>query len=88
MVNSFTIALPRETQNDPKDMRTLALAIRPDNRCTGAEIYLRLIAGHTFHPAKRYQLILSQAFDKPADTVVAALKSILVSEVLVDSLTG
>jgi len=64
------------------------LTIRPDNRCTDAKIHLGLIAWHTFHPAERYRLILSQAFDKSADTVVAALKSILVSEVLVDSLTG
>ncbi len=69
-------------------MGTLALAVRSENRRCRAEIYLCLLAGHAFHPAKRYRPVLSQASDKSADTVVAALKSVLVSEVLVDSLTG
>jgi len=87
-IDYFAVCLARETQNDPKDMRTPTRAIRPDNRRCGAKIYLCLFAGHTFHPAKRYRPVLSQAFDKPADTVVAALKSVLISEVLVDSLPG
>ena len=69
-------------------MRTLALAIKPDNRCTNAKIHLGLIARHTFHPAKRYWLILSQTPNESADTVVATLKSILFSQILIDSLTG
>jgi len=87
-INCFTVSLARETQNNPEDMRSLTLAIGPDNRCAGAEVNLRLFAGHTFHPAKRYRSIISHAFDKSANTIVAAIKSILISEILIDSLTG
>ena len=45
-----------------------------------------LAAGATIHPAKKSRPVLSQTFDKPANTVVAALKTMLVSEVLIDSL--
>ena len=69
-------------------MRTLALAIKPDNRCNDAKIHLGLIARHTFHPTKWYRIIISKASNKSANTVVAALKSILVSQILIDSLTG
>jgi len=40
MINCFAVSLARETQDNPEDMRTLTLAIRSDNRCTSAEIYL------------------------------------------------
>ena len=64
------------------------VAVRSEYRCCRAEIDLCLLAGHAFHPAKRYRAILSRASDKSADNIVAALKSVLVSEVLVNSLTG
>lgn len=73
---------------ETEGMRSLTLAIGSDNRRTGAEVNLCLFAGHTLHPAKRYTPVDIQAFDKSANTVVAALKSILISEVLIDSLTG
>jgi hypothetical protein len=87
-IDYFTIRLARKAQNYPEDMRTPTLSIGPENRRCGAEIYLCLFAGHTFHPAKRYWPISSKAFDKSANTIIATLKSILISEVLVDSLTG
>ena len=64
------------------------LAIGPDNGGAGTEIDLSLFAGQAFHSAKRDGPIFSQAFDKSANTVVAALKSMLIPEVLVDSLAG
>jgi len=88
MVNRFTITLPGETQDNPEDVRTLTFTIGPDNGGAGTEIDLPLFAGQTFHPAKRYGPLLSQAFDKSANTVVTALKSMLIPEVLVDSLAG
>ncbi len=87
-IDYFAVCLARETQNDPKNMGTLTLAVRSEHRRCRAKIYLCLLAGHTFHTAKRYRAILSQASDKSANTVVAALKSVLISEVLVDSLPG
>ena len=86
-IDYFTVRFAREAQDYPKDMGTLTLAVRSNNSRGGAKIYLCLLTGHTFHPAKRYRAILSQAFDKSSDTEVTALKSVLVSEVLIDSLT-
>ena len=69
-------------------MRTPAFAIGFYNRCAGTEIDLGFITGHTFHPAKRDGAVLPQTFDKSANTVITALESMLVSQVLIDSLTG
>ena len=69
-------------------MGTPTLSVGPENRRCRAKIHLCLFAGQTFHPAKRYRPVLSQTFDKPANTVVAALKSVLVPEVLIDLLPG
>ena len=87
-IDYFAVCLARKAQNYPKDMGTLALSVGPEYRRCRAEIYLCLLTGHTFHPAKRYRAILAQAFDESSDTEVTALKSVLVSKVLVDSLTG
>ena len=85
-INYFAVGLARETQDNPKDMRAFAFAIRPDDRCACAKVNLCLLAWHTFHPAKRYWLARAEALYKPANTVIAAAKAVLIDQILMNPL--
>jgi hypothetical protein len=84
-VGDLAVRLAAVAQDDAKHVRLAALAIRPDHRCAGAEINLRLFAGTALHPPKRKRAVLAQSPHEPLHAVVAAGKTIL-DQILKDPL--
>ena len=85
--DDLRVALAREAENDPKEMRPdLPLAARLRRPGALAEVDLALLAGRALHPPERQRHVPVDPPDEPLHALVAAGERLLLDEVLVDPL--
>src|ERR1051326_6128587 len=72
-------------QNDPKQMRSLALALYDYPRAL-AKIHLRFGSWRDFRPSEGNGLDLPQVPQEPFDRLIAATEPVLANQVLINAL--
>ena len=85
-VDRLAVALAGVAEHDAEDVGLAPLAVGADDRCSGAEVDLGLVARLALDAAEGQFVRLLEAADEAADAVVAAGEAVVGDQVLVDPL--
>ena len=84
--DGLAVALAGVAQDDAEDVGLAPLAVGADERRTGAEVDLGLVAGVALDASEGQFVRFLEAVDEPADAVVGAGEAVVGDQVLVDPL--